>query len=173
LEAVRAGDTRAFAEAFDATFPVIRVFLYRYTQSVATAEELAQDVFVELWEERARVEIRTSLRTYLFVKARNKALNHLRHEELGRRWADEVVAEGERSRDDADWAAREGEIAEAVVDALEALPPRMRQIFLLHRTKALSYSEIASKLGVTAKTVETQIFRALKSLRRRLKKYRP
>lgn len=172
MDGVRAGDRGAFTEAFEAIFPAVRVFLYRYTRSVAIAEELAQDVFVTWWEERARLEVRTSLRTYLFVAARNRAFNYLRHEDVVRRWADGVVAGGEPSRADADWAVQEADLAQAVADAIRALPPRGRQIFLLHRAHSLSYSEIAKKLGVSIKTVETQLRRATHALRARLAAYR-
>jgi RNA polymerase sigma-19 factor, ECF subfamily len=172
MAAVRAGDRVAFTEAFDAMFPAVRVFLYRYTQSVAAAEDLAQDVFVAWWSERARLDIRTSLRTYLFAAARNRALNHLRHEKVAQQWARDVIAEGEPSRADTDWAVREAEVAQAIVEAMRDLPPRARRIFLLHRTKSLSYADIAARLGVTVKTVDTQLMRAMRSLRARLAKYR-
>jgi RNA polymerase sigma-70 factor, ECF subfamily len=170
---VRAGDAQVFTEAFEALFPAVRVFLFRYTESIAVAEELAQDVFVAWWEERAKLDIRSSLRTYLFSAARNRALNYLRHERLGWRWVDDLAADGEPARDDADWGAREAEIAEAVADAVRALSPQARQIFLMQRTKAMSYADIAARLGVTVKTVDTQLTRAVKVLRKRLAAFRP
>jgi RNA polymerase sigma-70 factor (family 1) len=172
LEAVRAGEERAFTEAFDAMYPAVRVFLYRYTQSMAVAEEIAQDVFVTWWTDRARLDIRTSLRTYLFVAARNRALNVLRHEKLAQQWAADVAAGGEPSRDDADWAAREAEVAQAIVDAVDALPVGARRIFLMHRTTTLSYAEIATRLGVSVKAVDTQLTRAVRTLRGKLAAFR-
>jgi RNA polymerase sigma-70 factor (ECF subfamily) len=172
MEGVRAGDQRMFSEAFDALYPAVRVFLFRYTQSMAVAEELAQDVFVAWWAERGRLDIRTSLRTYLFVAARNRALNAIRREKLAQQWVDDVAAAGEPARADADWAAREGEVAQAIVDAVNALPPRTRRIFLLHRTTSLSYRDIAARLGVTVKTVDTQLTRAVRSLQAKLARFR-
>lgn len=165
---MRAGDQGAFTEAFDALYPVVRVFVFRFTQSVAVAEEVAQDVFVAWWAERERLEIRTSLRTYLIAAARNRALNVLRKERMAERWVEGELAQGEPSRADADWAAREAEVAQAIVAAVDGLSPQARRIFLMHRTTALTYREIAERLGVTVNTVDTQLTRAVKALRTKL-----
>jgi RNA polymerase sigma-70 factor, ECF subfamily len=173
LEAVRRGDQAVFTEAFDALFPAVRAFLYRYTESTAIAEELAQDVFVKWWDERERLDIHTSLRTYLFAAARNKAFNHRRHEGVANRWVAAEALDGIPACDDTDWAARESEIAEAVAQAVRTLSPRTRQVFILYRLKSLTYADIAARLGITVKTVDNHVARAVRALRERLAIHRP
>jgi RNA polymerase sigma-70 factor (ECF subfamily) len=170
--AIRAGDVAVFAEVFRTLFPAVRVFLTGLTGPVGVAEELAQDVFVALWEDRERMVLRGSLRSYVFAAARNRALNYLKRERLTQRWADAVVARGEPSVDEARDPAIDAELAQAIADAVQQLSPQCRRMFVMNRAEDRSYGEIARVLGVSIKTVETQMARALRSLRARLAMFR-
>ena len=107
-----------------------------------------------------------SVRTYLFRAARNRAFNHLRRNKLERLWRlrqpptpDAEGVEDEHSTD---------ELAAAIRAAIASLPDRCREIFLLSRDQNMTYAEIAKVLGISIKTVETQMGRALKALRTRI-----
>jgi RNA polymerase sigma-70 factor, ECF subfamily len=166
LERIRSGDEAAFEALFRAFAPGLCALAARYTASRAVAEELVQDLFLDLWTRRAHLVVDRSLASYLQAAMRNRALNHLRHDRR-------LVAPREEDRiGDADPSAPgESELLDALElqDAIEHLPARCRLIFTLSRRQDMSYGEIAASLGLSIKTVETQMGRALKSLRERLR----
>ncbi|NUQ13193.1 MAG: RNA polymerase sigma-70 factor [Gemmatimonadaceae bacterium] len=170
---IRAGDERALEIVFRAHYAPMASFVQRYVRSADLAEELVQDVFLKLWSRREQLAEIETFRTYLFRAARNTALNHLRRVKLERRWQEEQsLSEEPSSSFAADEEASEGEVAAAVQAAIQRLPPRCREIFLMSRDGGLTYAEIARALEISVKTVETQMGRALKSLRTSLQPFR-
>lgn len=170
---IRAGDERALEAVFRAHYAGMASFVQRFVRSPDVAEELVQDVFLKLWTKRAQLAEIETLRTYLFRAARNTALNHLRRVKLERRWQEEQgVDDDPPATFAADDEATEQEVAAAVQEAIQRLPPRCREIFLLSRDGGLTYAEIARTLEISVKTVETQMGRALKSLRASLRPFR-
>lgn len=163
IEQIRAGDEAAFESLFRAFAPGLCAYLGTYVHSRTTAEDLVQDLFFSLWSKRNEIEITGPVETYLFRAARNRALNYLRHVKVADRFRATVL-----ERADDSWSSKEGEILEflEVQDAIATLPARCRLIFALHHHQDLTYKEIASSLGLSIKTVETQMGRALKSLRK-------
>jgi RNA polymerase sigma-70 factor (ECF subfamily) len=170
---IRAGDERALEAVFRAHYPGMASFVQRFVRSPDVAEELVQDVFLKLWTKREHLAEIETLRTYLFRAARNTALNHLRRLKLERRWQEEQgVDDDPPASFAADDEVSETEVAAAVQAAINRLPPRCREIFLLSRDGGLTYAEIARTLEISVKTVETQMGRALKSLRLSLRNFR-
>ena len=166
VERIRAGDEAAFEALFRALAPGLCALVTRYVGSRAVAEEIVQDLFLEVWTRRAELAIDRSIAGYLFTSARNRALNHAKRE---RRVVDLALVDRAEQSDAA--APGEAELLDALElqDAIAQLPARCRLIFTLNRHQDLSYTEIATSLGLSVKTVETQIGRALKALRERLR----
>jgi len=166
VERIRAGDEPAFEALFRALAPGLCALVTRYVGARAVAEEIVQDLFLELWTRRSELSIDQSIAAYLFTAARNRALNHRKRE---RRIIDLAPSD---HPDEADPTARgEAELLDALElqDAIAQLPARCRLIFTLNRHQDLSYTEIATSLGLSVKTVETQMGRALRALRDRLR----
>lgn len=171
---VRLGDEQALEVIFRTYYPGLVGFVRRYVKTTAIAEELVQDLFLKLWSRRGSLGEIDSVKTYLFRAARNTALNHLRRRKLEHEWLEKegTTVTEERSLE-GDEAVTESEVAAAVRAAVDRLPPRCREVFMLSRDGGLTYGEIAKSLGISIKTVETQMGRALKALRESLKVYRP
>lgn len=170
---LRAGDERALEEVFRAHYAGMCAFVRRFVFAPDIAEELVQDVFFKLWTRRETLSEIDALRTYLFRAARNTALNHLRRKKLENAWEEQEAARGEPITTGAtDDGASTSEVAVAVNEAIGRLPTRCREIFLMSREGGMTYGEIAHALGISIKTVETQMGRALKSLRLSLARYR-
>ena len=169
LEALRGGDEKALQHLFDQHYPLLIGDIYRVLPDEDTCKDLAQEVFVELWRKRADLEIHTSLRAYLRRAAVNRALNHLK---VQRRT---VLEDDERFADAPDNTAQETSIREkkekmeeALHAAIDTLPEKCRAVFALSRFENLSHKEIAERLGISVKTIENQITKAMKVLREAL-----
>lgn len=163
-------------EAFDAIFRAHYAQLVAVASAIvrepAVAEELAQEVMLELWRRRHALVVQESLRAYLLRATRNRALNHVRHLRVQR--LGEPYARGEASTPAAaPQQLVEGEIREALDEAVQALPERCRQVFELSRVQGLRHTEIAREMGISVKTVEAQMGKALRILRERLAPWLP
>ena len=131
------------------------------------AEDLAQDVFADVWRKRASLQITTSLPAYLRRAAVNKSLNYIRDQKI--KWDDEdqlpLLASPQVDAN----RKLEGEELQAMIDRLiDDLPERCRLVFSLSRFEEMSYREIAEHLDISVKTVENQMSKALKHLRKGL-----
>ena len=172
LARLRAGETSAFDAIFRANYPILVRVAEAMLRERAMAEEIAQDVMLELWRRRESLDVTESVRGYLLQATRNRTLNALRHRAIERKSEPHVV-DGLAHLPPTDAAAREGEIEIALQSAVADLPDRCRQIFELSRVEGLKYSEIATRLGISVKTVEVQMGKALRILRERLKAWLP
>ena len=169
---LRAGDE----EAYDAIFrqwyaPVVRA-AEAVVRERAVAEELAQDVMLELWRRRERLAPDVSIQAYLLRAVRNRALNHVRHLRVEREGAPYAALPPAREAEAPSTIAA-SEITTAFEQALDELPPRCREVFELSRGQGLRYSEIATRLGVSVKAVEAHMGRALRTMRERLAPWLP
>jgi len=172
LDRLSRGDEGAYDAIFRASYaPLVRLG-EAMVRDRAVAEELVQDVLLELWRRRDRLAVEGSLRAYLFQATRNRALNHLRHVQVERRGAVHAVVPEAR---DATAPARlvAEEMQDAVRRAVDELSPRCREVFELSRVHGLRYVEIAQTLGVSVKAVEAQMGKALRILRERLAPWLP
>jgi RNA polymerase sigma-70 factor, ECF subfamily len=167
LQKVHAGDEGAYDTVFRTWYPVLVRVAAALLREVDAAEEVAQDVMHELWRRRHVLDTSVSLRGYLLRSVRNRALNHLRHLRVRRETESEVEALYDTPLT-ADQPIAARELSVAIQIALRELPPRCREVFELSRADGLKYAEIAETLGISQKTVEAQMGKALKILRERL-----
>jgi RNA polymerase sigma-70 factor, ECF subfamily len=167
---IRAGDVAAFETAFRMYYPRLCSFARHRVGSLAAAEEIVQETFLRVWQNRQRLDPGQSLRAYLFRSVLNHSLNEMKHRQVENRWL-QLETTSSLTSSAADDAAQTSELAAAVQQTLAALPERCRLIFTMSRDQGLTYAEIAEALGISIKTVETQMGRALKSLRTSLATY--
>lgn len=171
---VRMGDVAAFEAVFGAYWKPLCSFAFRYLRSADDAEEAIQTVFARIWRGRAAWHVPGTLHDYLYLAARNACRDRLRHDAVVRRWCERRVREI-RSCEDAAPAEQllaTAELESAIERALAELPEKRRLICELRFGSDLSYAEIARRVGVSTKTVETQIARGLKSVRAHLQALR-
>ena len=169
---IRAGDASAFESLFSAYYASLLRFTFGYVKARSVAEELVQDTFFHLWLQRERWEVRETVRAYLYTATRNRALNWLRRRAMEQRWTDNAddstdvafVPRMER----ADERAQMTELDAAIHAAIDQLPPRCRETFVLSRQHHLSHEQIADVMGISVKTVQEQMGRALRALRHSL-----
>jgi RNA polymerase sigma-70 factor (ECF subfamily) len=169
---LRSGDREAFEEVFRAHYGKLADYARGLVGSGDSAEDVVQEVFVTLWTQRDRISSPDNLVAYLYRSVRNRGLNFLRHERLVADFRSRRSADDPAEFPPADREAESAEIARAVRRAVAALPPRSREVFQLSRDQGLTYPEIAATLGISIKTVETLMGRALKAVRERLAAFR-
>jgi RNA polymerase sigma-70 factor (ECF subfamily) len=170
LVRLRQGDERAFESMFRTHAAALCAFAFSYVRSRETAEEIVQDLFCWIWEQRFTVEMPHGMRPWLFSAVRNRALNALRdsrmefsmHERLAR----DAQAQPGPARPDAELSARD--LAAAVARVVAAMPARCREVYTLVRQQHLSLADTARVLGISPKTVEIHMTRALAILRAQL-----
>jgi len=171
LDRLRGGEEEAFASIFRAHYAHLVSAAEAILRERAPAEDVAQDVLLNLWQQREKIVLETSLRPYLFRAVRNRALNQIRHRRIAER--SDPVAFPSRTAPPADRAFMEKELDVALHDAVGKLPERCREVFELSRVHGLKYAEIAQVLDISIKTVETQMGRAIRTLRERLAPWLP
>lgn len=167
LQRIQAGDEGAYDTVFRTWYPVLVRVSAALLHEMDAAEEVAQEVMLELWRRRHLVDAKVSLRAYLLRSVRNRSLNHLRHLRVRRETESDVEALYEAPMG-SDQPIVAKELSEAVQIALRELPPRCREVFELSRVHGLKYAEIAETLAISQKTVEAQMGKALRIMRERL-----
>jgi RNA polymerase sigma-70 factor, ECF subfamily len=170
---IRAGDESVFEGLFREHYGVLCGFARKFVVDSAVAEELVQDLFVQLWERREALQPEVSLRSYLFTAVRNGCLNHLKH--LGIREQHQNHSQHLPSAYAADplEVMEHEELNARIHLAIAALPDRCGEIFKMSRFDGLKYDEIAAQLQLSPRTVEVQIGKALRILRESLSDYLP
>lgn len=171
LTQIAKGDLAAYRKLFDAYFPDLCNFLLMYLHNQSFAEEVALEIFTQVWEKRESLEVRTSLRGYLFTSAKNRAISFYRREKQ-QLFSNLEIEENQHSVDfSSQFFLETRELRQIIEEAIESLPEKSRQIYRLAWEENFSHREIAEKLGITAKTVENHIGIALRKLRASLLPY--
>lgn len=171
LAALRNGDERALDQIFHDHYAYLCRAVYRVLPDAVMAEDLVQEVFLELWRKRAQLNISQSLRAYLRRAAINRTLNYIRDQKLV--VDDEAAMPIHLSSQESNalQQLQAEELEDHLKLAIDRLPERCRLVFGLSRFEGLSNKEIATQLSVSIKTVENQMTKALKLLRSALANY--
>lgn len=135
------------------------------------AEDIVQQVFVSLWEKRDQLDIQTSIRAVLYKSVQNACLNKIKHLKVRTIYADEMKATA--VYEDSSDFVQAAELNERIQQAMESMPEQCGRIFKMSRFEQLRYQEIADQLGLSVKTIENQMGKALKIVREELKDYLP
>jgi len=164
---IRAGHMGAFEALYRMYWERLYAFAFRYLRSQQDAEDAVQEVFFRIWRGRAEWVPAGAVRNYLYLAVRNAALDRLQRAAVARRrrvGTAQLVTVAEIQPD-----LEAAELAAAVERALADLPPKRSAVCRLRLIDGLSYAEIAHRLAIGEKTVETQLARGLKFLRERIR----
>jgi RNA polymerase sigma-70 factor (ECF subfamily) len=167
VDRIRAGHMDAFEALYRTYWERLYAFAFRYMHSRPEAEDAVQEVFFRIWRSRADWFPAGVVRNYLYLAVRNAALDRLQRAAVARRWRGETTQLVTAAEIEPELEA--AELAAAVERALADLPPKRSAVCRLRLVEGLSYAQIANRLGISAKTVETQLARGLKFLRDRIR----
>jgi RNA polymerase sigma-70 factor, ECF subfamily len=165
------GDLNTFEMVFrDYYKPLVR-YGNTFLKDSDDAEDIVQQVFVSLWEKRDQLDIQTSIRAVLYKSVQNACLNKIKHLKVRTIYADEMKATA--VYEDSSDSVQAAELNERIQQAMESMPEQCGRIFKMSRFEQLRYQEIADQLGLSVKTIENQMGKALKIVREELKDYLP
>ena len=175
---LKEGNQQVFESISEKFYGQLFVYAREYVLNVDVAHEMVQDTFLKLWEKRANLDDNTQLQSFLYRVTRNTCLNYLKHlavQEKFRQFAKSRQIETHLNYSALNHSSAEllisAELEEKINETIESLPPKCKQIFLMSRYEDKKYREIAEELGISIKTVENQIQKALKVLRKNLSEF--
>ncbi len=178
LERLKKSDSKAFEKIFRSYFIPLYNYAKFYTGNSELAEDLVHDVFFKIWDNREKLEIHTSIKSYLYKSVHNTCIQHLRHQKVVREHNKNQQAKLEEAMiinrlffETGLTKLFEKEIGELLKDAIAKLPVKTRNIFKMSRNNYQNNKEIAKKMDLTEKAVEYHITKALSFLREELKDY--
>lgn len=167
---LRSDDKTVLKELFDAHYQSVCATVHRIVGERGVTEDLAQQVFIRFWEKRNQIQIDTSPGAYLHRMAVNESLAWLRAKK--NQQPEEITfATPFPTQMDGEVIMLGNELNDQIHSAINSLPPRCRAVFQLSRFEELSYQEIADEMGISIKTVEHQMGKALRVLREQLKEF--
>lgn len=171
IEAVTFKSEAAFKALFETHYSELIRYACTLLKDSDEAEDIVQQVFVSFWEKRMELEVHTSARALLYRSVHNSCLNRLKQWQVRTKYAGEVKRQGTVINLNNELYRKELEVK--IEAAISTLPEQCAKIFKMSRFDQLKYQEIADALGLSVKTVENQMGKALKLMREHLKEYLP
>jgi len=167
---IRQGNLHEFEKIFKEFYPHLCLYALRFVKTKDLSEEIVQNLFCQIWENRKDLNIHTSIKAYLYRSTYHNALQVLRKKGSQSKY-EEYVKHHYNELDSTSDIVEEKEINKIVQQTLSTLPQRCGIIFKMSRFEGLKYQEIAQKLSISVKTVEANMGKALKAFRHNLKDY--
>ena len=168
LEKIYSGDRSSFAYIYKHYFNALCTYASNYIEEKEDCKNIVQDIIIKLWENRAGARDINSLRSYLFGSVHNQCLNHLKHKRIVEKHQAEVTYTLlELSLETTDFLESNEEIT-IIMQAIENLPEQTKKVFRMKRFDDMSYKEIAEKLQISDRTVDTHMTKAMRLLKEKL-----
>jgi RNA polymerase sigma-70 factor (family 1) len=165
VQALKKGDARAFDKLFDLYGKRLFHFSLGYLKSKEEAEEVVQDVFLKIWNNRSTLKPELSFRSYLFTISYRHITEKFRKINRERQYLHEITETVVDFTDELDERSSYQSMLQLVEQLIEKLPARQREVLLMRKMEGIPVNEIAGKLGIAPKTVEQHYTQALKNLK--------
>lgn len=162
------GDRASYTEIYNRYSALLYIYAFKKLNDKDDAKDAVQHVFISLWNLHKTISFDISLAAYLYRAIRNFSLTTFAHKQVEDEYLRSAATRVRVFYEGADHLIREKDIADLIDREIAKLPPKMREVFLLSRKEGLTYKEIADTLQISEETVNTQMKRALKTLRLRL-----
>jgi RNA polymerase sigma-70 factor (ECF subfamily) len=171
IDRISKGDETAFELLFHYYYPGLVIYAAQFIANKEDAEEIVQSFFVRFWEKHTRFNDCESLKAYFFSSVKNRSIDFLKHQKIEQKYIHEMLDLSQNHLAyDPDLYVN-SELQERLTSGINKLSPKCKEIFIMSRLQGLKNEEIAVKLELSKRTVETQISNALKVLRVELKDY--
>ena len=171
INLLKEDNEKAIDLLFDNYYSYLCNIVLRVINDENFAEDIVQEMFMDIWKKRHELNIQMSLRAYLRRAAVNRSLNHLRKQKMKFEDSEEATLSIETEIEDGQASLEREELEQRIFQCIDALPSKCKIVFSLSRFEGMSYQEIADQLNISVKTVENQISKALKLLRKTVQSY--
>jgi RNA polymerase sigma-70 factor (ECF subfamily) len=168
---IKADNMFAFDVLYNKYCKRVYKFGYSILKSQEESENLMQDVFLSLWENRQKVKKDSSIKSYVFTITYNSAVSIIRKKAKESEFVEYLKSLQEISEEPVNVELEYNELADKLDEIIKGLPQRQKEVYLLHRIEGLKYSEIAKRLNISVNTIENHMSRALKTIREKLGSY--
>ena len=168
-QGLKRGEKQIFSLIFQTYYKGLVIYTGRYLSDQAACEDIVQNVFLKLWNDRETISIENSLRSYLLRAVINQCIDELRHTKIIDEYQEYLLSFHEE-----EWSENSflySELSGHIDKALNKLPEELRHPFVMSRIEGKKYSEIAQSLNVSVRTIEVRIAKALMQLRILLKDF--
>lgn len=166
-------DDQSFDQIYLDHYPALHHYAYTMINDTAAADEMVQDVFLKILERPKPVMIHTSLKAYLYKSVYNECMNYFKHHKVKQKYQSQIFYEMDKYAEHPLNKLQYREFEQHLKKAINNLPEQCRTVFQLSRFEELKYAQIATQLGISIKTVDNQMCKALKKLRVQLADYLP
>ncbi len=156
-------EQQAFQKLFDAYYDAIKNYLYYKSGNIELAEDLSQEVFLIIWDKRHSLKPEKA-KSFLYTIATNLFFNHIKHQKVVLKFTQQPFSS--TSIETPQFLMEESEFKKQLEMAISRLPEKIRIVFLMNRIDKLTYREIAERLGLSEKTIEKRMTKALKEVRK-------
>ncbi len=170
LKRIRQGDHTAMRELFMGHYDQVFLTVRRMVNDISTADDISQEVFIDIWSKRDSIFISSSLSSYIKRMAVNKTLNYIRKSK--NQYFNEEIDENTSIQDHSASLMDLNSLEEYLHKSIDLLPAQCRLIFVLSRFEDMSNKEIAEHLSLSVKTIENQMTKALRTLKTALEIYK-
>lgn len=173
---IKQGSQKAFERLFKDHFKSLHAYAYTFLKDDEQAEEVVQNVFCRVWEKRDQLKTDGSIKAYLYRAVHNESLNYLKHQQVRSNFGVYYAVEMEQNTGGDEPASKKlmaAELQSHIEKAMSELPEQCRLIFQLSRFEQLKYQQIADQLGLSIKTIENQMGKALRVMRQKLAEFLP
>lgn len=170
LSKLKNGDMSSFEEVFTIFQPKLLTFVFRYLKSKEDSEEIVQEIFIQIWENRSELNEKLSFKSYLFTIAKNKIIDYFRKKKIETLSRSYILNFTEIIHDNTYREVIYKDYDEVIAHAIDKLPDKRKVIFILSKKFGMSRNEIANFYNISENTVKNQLQEALNFLREILKK---
>jgi RNA polymerase sigma-19 factor, ECF subfamily len=170
LQSLKYGDEKSFKKIFEKHYRSLCITSMFFINDIDASEDIVQELFVKLWEQRVTLSINTSLKSYLNTAIKNSCKNYILHQKVKKKYENNF-SQSDRVNISRDGLFTDPYLNEKIISSINLLPPKCKLIFEMSRFKGYKYREIADELNISQKTVEAQMGKALAFLYQSLKKY--
>ena len=171
MQEIKAGNMFAFDALYEKYCKRVYKFAYSILKSREEAENLMQDVFLNLWENRHKVEKDSSVKSYVFTITYHAAISVIRKKARESEFVEYLKSVQEINVEPVDVVLEYNELTNKLDEIINTLPKRQKEVYLLHKVEALKYNEIAERLHISVNTIENHMSRALRTIREKLGNY--
>ena len=165
IKKVKNGDTLAYEELFNRYYQKLKHFTHQFTKSEFIAEEIVQEVFINLWVKRDKIDLNLSFNGYIYRITRNLLINHLKKMARDEKALEEFWRNMDKEKDDVSEQILDKEYSRHLEEAINKLPRQKQLIFRLSREEGKSHYQIAEELGISKNTVKNHMVVAMKTIK--------